>query len=248
MTAQMPLQLVQPLRYSSGLYLAHSGVKKLISSIETLAYQRVFSLAYVQGTAKSGKTHLGVYLVGQLQNLGKPARLVAGIDLPEWYAAGFGGEPLQEGETVIIDDGDLCFEEISKNRQSGIFTDLTERMLQIDGTVVVLGARSPEELACSQQIKSRLNSGVHLVIGGPAESELDGLLNLITKQRGLQLTESKRSYLLRRVTRTLPALVECVEKVEDTGDLSSSRTAYNVLADAVALEPVTLPLLDRKIA
>jgi chromosomal replication initiation ATPase DnaA len=248
MTAQIPLQLVQPLRYSSGLFVVHTGVRGLVSSIETLAYQRLFSLAYVEGAAKSGKTHLGVYLVGHLQSKGRPARMLSGEDVAEWYASGFDGQPLREGETIIIDDGDLFLEVISKNRQSGVFTDLTERMLQIDGTLVVLGALPPEKIACSQQIKSRLNSGLHLVIDGPEESDLDALLDLIAKQRGMQLTESKRAYLLRRVARTLPALVECVEKVEDTSDLSGSRTAYNVLADATAQDATGQPLFDRKIA
>jgi chromosomal replication initiation ATPase DnaA len=83
-------------------------------------------------------------------------------------------------------------------------------------------------------------------LDGPADAELDSLLNLITKQRGLQLSDSKRTYILRRVSRTLPALVECVEKVEETGDFSSSRTSYTVLADALSQESENLPLFDRK--
>jgi hypothetical protein len=84
------------------------------------------------------------------------------------------------------------------------------------------------------------------VLEGPADAELDSLLNFITKQRGLHLSDSKRAYLLRRVSRTLPALVECVEKVEETGDFSSSSTSFTVLADAVSNETENLPLFDRK--
>jgi chromosomal replication initiation ATPase DnaA len=91
-----------------------------------------------------------------------------------------------------------------------------------------------------------LNSGLHLILEGPADAELDTLLNFITKQRGLQLSDSKRAYILRRVSRTLPALVECVEKVEDTGDFSSLSTSFTVLADAVSQESENLPLFDRK--
>ena len=248
MAAQIPLQLVQPIRYSSGSFLVHRGVADLVTSVEALSYQRVFSLSYIQGAQKSGKTHLGVYLVGHLQSRGRSARMVASEGVADWYAHGFDGEPLQEGETIVIDDGDIFLEKISKSSQSGIFMDLTEQLYRVDGTLVILGACGPENLACSKQIKSRLNSGLHLVMGGPAEADLDMLLNIITKQRGLQLTESKRSYLLRRVTRTLPALVECVEKVEEPGDFSSSRTSFTILADAVAQEDATLPLFERKIA
>lgn len=246
MVAQLPLQLVQPLRYSSSAFLLHRGIAPIITSLETLAYQRVFSLAYVQGAPKSGKTHSGVYLVGHLKAKRKPARLIGRDEVAGWYATELRSEPLRNGETIVIDDGDLLLEEISHTNQSGIFMDLTEQLGQVDGTLVILGAASPEKISCTKQIRSRLNSGLHLVLEGPADAELDSLLNLITKQRGVHLSESKRSYILRRVSRTLPALVECVEKVEDPGDFSSSRTSFNVLADAVLQESDIPPLFDRK--
>lgn len=246
MGSQLPLQLVQPLRYSSNAYLVHRGVADVVTSLVTLAYQRVFSLAYVQGALKSGKTHTGVYLVGHLTEKGKPARLIARDEVASWYESEFHFQPLRDGETIILDDGDLLLEELSRNNQSGIFMDLTEKLSQVDGTLVILGSVSPEKIECTKQIRSRLNSGLHLVLEGPSDGELDSLLNFITKQRGLQLSDSKRAYLLRRVARTLPALVECVEKVEETGDFSSASTSFTVLADAVSLETDNLPLFDRK--
>lgn len=246
MGSQLPLQLVQPLRYSSSAYIVHRGVADVITSLVTLAYQRVFSLAYVQGALKSGKTHTGVYLVGHLKEKRKPARLIARDEIASWYESEFRSHPLREGETIVLDDGDLLLEELSRNNQSGIFMDLTENLSQVDGTLVIMGSVSPDTIECTKQIRSRLNSGMHLVLEGPADAELDSLLNFITKQRGLHLSDSKRAYLLRRVSRTLPALVECVEKVEETGDFSSSSTSFTVLADAVSNETENLPLFDRK--
>jgi len=246
MGAQLPLQLVQPLRYSSSAFLVHRGVVNVITSLVTLAYQRVFSLAYVQGASKSGKTHTGVYLVGHLKERRKPARLLGRDEVAAWYQSEFRAQPLREGETIVLDDGDLLLEDLSRNNQSGIFMDLTEQLSQVDGTLVILGSVGPEKIECTKQIRSRLNSGLHLVLEEPADAELDTLLNLITKQRGLQLSDSKRGYLLRRVSRTLPALVECVEKVEETGDFSSASTSFTVLADAISQESDNLPLFDRK--
>jgi len=246
MGTQLPLQLVQPLRYSSSAYLVHRGVADVVPSLVTLAYQRVFSLAYVQGAPKSGKTHTGVYLVGHLKEERKPARLLARDEVAAWYESEFRSQPLRQGETIVLDDGDHLLEDLSRNNQSGIFMDLTEQLSQVDGTLVILGSVCSEKIECTKQIRSRLNSGLHLVLEGPADAELDPLLNLITKQRGLQLSDSKRGYILRRVSRTLPALVECVEKVEETGDFSSASTSFTVLADAVSQESDNLPLFDRK--
>lgn len=242
MGAQLPLQLVQSLRYSSNAFLTHKGVVDLIASLETLAYQRVFSLGYVQGASKTGKTHLGVHLVGRLTQKGKAARMVSREEMAEWYATELRSEPLKFGETIVLDDGDRLLEEISQTNQSGIFMDLTEKLIQVDGTLVILGVAAPERIACTKQIRSRLDSGLFFGIDAPAESDLDPLLDLITKQRGLQLSESKRAFILRRVSRTLPALVECVEKVEDQRDLSSPRTSFNVLSEAVG-QPSDIPTL-----
>lgn len=246
MVEQLPLQLVQPLRYSSSAYLLHRGVADVLSSLETLSYQRVFSLAYVQGGAKTGKTHLGVHLVGRLALKGKPARMVSREDMAEWYASELRSDPLRSGETIILDDGDVLLREISLTNQSGIFMDLTENLSQVDGTLVILGNSAPEQIECTRQIRSRLNSGLFFGIEGPADSDLDPLLDLITKQRGLQFSESKRAFILRRVSRTLPALVDCVEKVEEPRDLSSPCTSFDVLSEAVCQQPDMPPAVGRK--
>lgn len=248
MTAQIPLQLVQPIRYSSANFLVHGGVVGVITSLVTLSYQRVFSLAYVEGEVRGGKTHTGVYLVGHLQSKGRPARMVHADALSEWYASGYGGEPFQSGETIVIDDGDLFLEEVSQTARSGIFMDLVEQLGQVDGTLIILGATPSPSIKCSRQIRSRLDAGLHLVLGGPSEAELDSLLNLVTKQRGLQLSDAKRSFILRRVSRTLPALVECVERVEELGDSASPRTSFEALSDALGREVENLPLFERKSA
>ena len=246
MVAQLPLQLVQPLRYSSNAYLVHRGVSELVASLETLSYQRVFSLAYVQGGAKTGKTHLGVHLVGRLTQKGKPARMVSREDMAEWYATELRSKPLRRGETIVLDDGDRLLEEISRTNQSGIFMDLTEKLIQFDGTLVILGVASPERIECTKQIRSRIDSGLFFGIEAPADSELDSLLDLITKQRGLQFSESKRGFILRRVSRTLPALVECVEKVEEPREPTSPCTSFDVLSEALGQQPELIPSASRK--
>jgi chromosomal replication initiation ATPase DnaA len=111
--------------------------------------------------------------------------------------------------------------------------DVVERLANADGTLVLLGSKLPEQIACAPQCKSRLSAGLHVAIGSPQDADLDTLLDLITKQRGLQLKESKRSYLLRRVTRTLPALVECVDKLDEGTELGSSSTSFQALSGAL---------------
>ena len=61
---------------------------------------------------------------------------------------------------------------------------------------------------------------------------------MITKQRGLKLTEGKRSYILRRVPRVIPALVECIERLEEGNDFTEASTSFHLLSEALTLERV----------
>jgi chromosomal replication initiation ATPase DnaA len=167
--------------------------------------------------------------------------------MAEWFTTELRSTPLRQGETIVIDDGDVLLEEISRRNQSGIFMDLTEKLIQVDGTLVILGSAAPEKIACTKQIQSRLNSGLFFGIDAPVDSELAPLLDLIAKQRGIQLSEAKKGFILRRVSRTLPALVECIEKVEEPRELSAPITSFNALSEAVYQQPESAPPDGRKL-
>jgi len=234
MSAQLPLSLSHSVRYSSASFVEHAGVRSTIVTLKALSAQRGFSLAYIMGPKGSGKTHLGVCLVGKLhEEQGRDARFVSGRDLAEWYAQELLERPFQGGEVLVIDDADRALEELAQGGEPGIFVDIVERLANADGMLVLLGASVPERIRCGSQASSRLSAGLHFAIGDPQDADLDGLLDLMTKQRGLHLTESKRSYILRRVTRTLPALVACVERLEKGGDFESPSTSFELIAGAI---------------
>lgn len=233
MTEQLSLELVQPLRYSSSAFFVHTGVEGVVRTVTTLSSKRTFSITYIRGEKYSGKTHLGVYLAGKHQERNGRARLIAGSGLARWFSEELPGAPIQAWELVVIDDAHLC---LSEGMCQGMLVDLIERISRQKGSLVLIGAADPEAIPTSPQLRSRLNAGLHLAIAGPKEAELDPLLDLITKQRGLQLTESKRAYVLKRVERTIPALVDCVERVEDGASLGDASTSFHKLSEALTGE------------
>ena len=234
MSAQLSLTLSQSIAYSSASFVEHAGVRDVVSTVRLLASQRGFSLVYIMGAHGAGKTHLGVFLAGMLQaEQGRDVRLVHASDLAEWFTEELSEHPFVGGEVLILDDADAFLEQALGNGQSGIFVDVVERLANADGCLVLFGTARADRLVCSPQAKSRIESGLHMILGNPEDGDLDGLLDRITKQRGLLLKESKRSYILRRVPRTLPALVECVERLEEGSDFSSASTSYQNLSGAV---------------
>ena len=231
MKSQLSLSLSHDLRYSSALFLEHAGTVEPVNMVFALAQQRGFSLVYIAGGGGTGKTHLGVYLVGKLRReQARDARFVSSEDLRSWYSEELPAHPFQGGEVLIIDDADRVLEGPHGEANVGIFVDIVERLANADGMIVLLGASQPEKLRCSSHAKSRIEAGLHILLGDPKEEDLDTLLDRMTKQRGLQLKESKRSYLLRRVTRTIPALVECLNRLEEGGDWSDSSTTFTALS------------------
>lgn len=235
MAAQIPLKLEQSLRYSSAMFVLHAGVRSVVHAVMTLSRKKIFSSVYIQGAQATGKTHLGVYLVGAVRQEGRCARLISSSEFSEWAANTLPHDPLLPGELVVLDDADVHLESARAKKEEGIFVDLVERVNAISGTLVLLGQKAPESLRCSKQAGSRLAAGMVFSVSEPEEELLNAILDSIAKQRGLALSEAKRGYLLRRVGRSVPGLVECVARVEE-GALDSvhSSTSFEVLSGAVA--------------
>jgi DnaA family protein len=211
MTEQLALDLVHSLRYSSSEFLVHAGVSEVIETVMTLLVKRSFSITYIQGEKGCGKTHLAVHLAGRYQERKGWARLVMGGSFVKWFSEELPKLAIRPWELVIVDDADSC---LSDEDCHGMLVDLVERVARQKGSLVLLGATNPQSIATSPQLVSRLNAGLHLLMGDTREEDLNSLLECITKQRGLQLTPTKRAYVLKRVKRNIPALVECIESLE----------------------------------
>lgn len=238
MNPQLALQFSHALRYSSDSFLVHQGVQGVVDTVMLLARESRSSMVYVSGGESSGKTHLGVYLTAALRACDVRARFLAAEEASAWLNGESERHALEFGECVVIDDADLF---IARHGESGIISDLTERVRQVHGLLVMLGGRSIPELKASGQVKSRLEAGIVLFIDAPAENDLDKLLASIARQRGVRLTQSKRSFILRRVARTLPSLVEYVNRLGDVGRQAYLSTSFGVLSEA-ASEPGARPL------
>ena len=249
MAEQLSLELEQPLRYSSATFLLHSGVTEVVRAVARLCELQSVPLVYLQGAERSGKTHLGVYLAGshtasaQMGVVGggalqASARMVAAPDFLSWYSEELPVHPIEFGEMVVIDDADLVLQGAGKVAGkeadvAGSFVDLFERVARAKGVLVLLGRMSLGQVGGGPQVASRLSAGVSFLIGDPQESELDTLLDLIAKQRGLKLSEVKRQFIMRRVPRSVGALVECIERVQEFGVDAQPSTSYQKLSQAV---------------
>jgi len=230
MKTQLTLTFGETLAYSSETFVAHSGVREISETLVTLAAERRFALVYIHGLTNSGKTHLSVYCAGLLQSLGRAVDVVAPDAAKDWFIRSQLRKRSKPNSSLFIDDAERW---IANPDSEGGFTAVADAVLQAQGLLVLLSAVPASELHASVQIRSRLAAGVQLQIGSPEERDLDLILQAMSAQRGLKLTESKRRFILSRVTRTVPALADYMTRLYKTGQQSSSSTSFEVLASAL---------------
>lgn len=233
MSPQLSLHLPpQAIRYSSANFIVHEGVRAAVEAVVTLGLAGRFAVVYIQGARLSGKTHLGVYLAGALRERIDHVRFIAGDSGGlQWLQEELPRVPIRPGEGVFIDDADAF---LSATEGTGLFGDLVERVHSAQGLLVLLGTAAATALTTDPYVKSRLAAGVTLFLGAPRESDLDRLLDAVVRQRGLQLTEAKRSFILKRIPRTLEAVVRCAERLESAGEDALLSTSFEVLAGVVS--------------
>ena len=235
MSPQLSFQFTESLTYSSETFVVHRGVIEVTDTILTLASEHRFGLVFISAETGAGKTHLGAYCAGMLQSLGRKVRLLRGGDASSWALADLTPERSELGESIIIDDAESLLE---NHAHDGLFTALADRVLHAKGVLVLLSSHPVEKLKVSQQIKSRLVAGLQLGMGLPEERQLDAIVKAMMKQRGLKLTPAKRAFILTRVPRTVVALTDCLNRLQQVASTSPAATSMRVLSEVVAEQPL----------
>lgn len=211
MPRQLRLKLAQSLRYSSDSFILHEGAQSVVDGVLRLASTGRFSVLYVRGEQGSGKTHLGVYLAGHLQEASFPVRFLAASHVAEWCVEDLSREPIREREMLIIDDADTF---LASEVQSGVFSELLERLRGKRGGLLLLGVTPLSEIKTGKENRSRLEAAVSLELGAPQSSVRAALLAAILQQRGRRLSNTKRALALREEPQSLQTLVRFVDALE----------------------------------
>ena len=90
--------------------------------------------------------------------------------------------------------------------------------LRIQGKKLVLLGRSAwSKLPCDEHVQSRLAAAQQYQLGRPAEDDIEGLLALLARQRGLQLNGRKLAYLKKHLGSDVPAFEDYLDKLRLRG-------------------------------
>lgn len=176
------------------------------------------TLIFLSGAKESGKTHLASAAIHLCEKLGRTIGYFAMNDLAESsdaHEALF--EELSDFDVVILENIDrwlTASKDFAPVREEALFNLFNQ--FKLSGQQLLLTARtSPANLAVSlPDLKSRLQSGLSLVLSPLNDSEKQTMLQSAAKERGLEMGEEISSFIIRRSGRNMGQLFSVLDRLD----------------------------------
>jgi chromosomal replication initiation ATPase DnaA len=226
---QLSLNITPRLAYGVEGFALHAGVATIVENIVASLHLDNFFVSYVHGGARTGKTHLSIYLADRISRLGRFPRLISGEEILQ---RGESLTPQEQGEVLLVDDLDR-FLLAQCDEASGPFVRLVEAYRLRAAPILFLATVPMEELPHDGHVMSRLRAGSAFTILEPAEDEMRLLIELMAKQRGIRITQRTMSFLLKRLPRSIPEIESYLQRVEYLSTLFGRSMALDLFADAL---------------
>lgn len=229
---QLGLLLANRLSYSSKNFFEHAGVKECFQNSLAALNSPLFSICYITGAPRYGKTHLSIKLSDTLMADEYLPKFVEGEEFASWLTTQFPKSTFTSLDRIIIDDADKYFASI-KPGASGPFVNFIETLRRASAGVVLLSRTPIEELPCDEHVKSRLLPGEGYQLTSPSEEDTETLVRLMAEQRGIKLKERKVGFLVRRLRKDIPSIEDYFERVMHLSRVFGQRIQYPLLNDAI---------------
>jgi len=209
------LQLRASARFSGFVAGAHS---ELCRQLQAIAAGEAPGPLYCWGTAGTGKTHLLQASCYHADSLGRSAAYLSLRDTPRLSPEVLGG--WEHFQLVCLDDvetvaGQAAWEE-------ALF-HLYNRLSDAGSRLVVSAALAPAQSGIGlPDLVSRLAAGPVYQLHPLNDEQSLEAMRLRALQRGFDLPEDTGRYLLRRLPRDLPAMMNLLERL-DSASLAAQR-------------------------
>lgn len=225
---QLPLQLSVKLLYSPANFYVHAGVRELIEELQARVATCSYSMSWVVGPKRSGKSHLAIKLMEEIYKLGLLPRVLTGQEFDDNLSV----LASSKSYVYLVDDAESYFSKIARG-DSGPFVAFAERCRSGGAHLVMLSSSQLSELPCDEHVMSRIVAGSGFSIGAPDENEVEELVFAMAKQRGLNLTEVKRQYVTKRIRRDVASIDEFLERLFLSGTVGSRLSSFQTLHDSL---------------
>jgi len=230
MQQQLCLNIIPRLSYAPENFLLHSGVAEIVEQVMQLLESSQFRFIQIEGSARSGKTHLGLYLANRLSSKGIFPQILESNEIVTWYPEA--RTEIDRESVVIVDDAHSYMSTLI-TEGSGSFVQLYEHCRKVNARLLFL---CPQQNHCDSfddHVRSRLATLHTFAIAPPEPSDLEGLIHLMARQRGIELSARKQSFLVRRVGRDIESLEKYLNRLVLLSQVLDQRIQFSVLNDAL---------------
>lgn len=238
---QLPLNITPLLSYQPDQFLEHAGVQEAVVAFRALLSRacqsacaekdRLFQVLFLEGAARTGKTHLSLLISDEAVRQGLYPRAIDGSASLRW-ADQLPARGPAAADVFIVDNAHEYFS-LLQPQGSGDFVRFVEELRLAGSALILLSSQPLESFPCDDHAKSRLAAGKGPVLGAPSEGEMRTLVGVMARQRGIALTDRKLQYLERRLPRDIRQLEEYLDRVQYISHITGKPVRFPVLGDAL---------------
>ena len=232
MSSQLALKMVTRLPYSPENFVIHGGVRAAFEDACAIMQEPCYAMLWIEAAKRFGKTHFAVRLSLEASKRGLIPRLLEGKELIDWLDNREAHAPISSNEVFIIDDAQEYFSTVLPGN-SGKFVGLVEDLRIKNAKIILLSSERLDSMPCDQHIMSRLRAAYHSQFLTPEESDLPKLVNALTRQRGLSLTEARLEFVAKRMRRDIEFLETYLDRVTHLSGVLNRSVTRPLLADAL---------------
>jgi|GEM_PF-6315490 len=228
MKRQLALNLLSKNVYNPDNFIFHSGIGISKDSLNSFLENLKFNVFNIKSNPRFGKTYFGVYLVDLFLKNNINARFLTLDSLlrdPNLFNK-------INSEILIIDDIDLSLNSDS-NDVRRLFVSIYDHYKTNDLPIFLLSTLDYDFFKCDEHIKSRICSGIEILIDKPNQEELVSIFKYLLKQRGLVLSPKKIKYAMTRIGTSILEVEEYIDRLEYLKKETGAKLKYNFLEDAV---------------
>lgn len=231
---QFDLNLASNITYKPQGFVMHSGVSKTFESCQAIINNPNYFLINIIAKPRYGKTHLAIKLCDHFLKLGLLPQLLDGQNLAPWLIK-VSELSLTPNDLIIIDDAHTYLSQINPG-DSGPFVTFVETLKRSGAKLIMFFNPEFYQLPCDEHVTSRLKFGLDLGIEVAAESELEVMIRVMARQRGVKLSDLQILHIARRIKRDLPAIEKYLEKLIRLSQVFGKSIKIPLINDAISTD------------
>lgn len=224
--------MVSCLPYGAENFLLHQGVKSAFETTLALTASRSYSIVWLSGALRSGKTHFSIKLYEELIKHNLFPHLIEGRDIAGFLTDRGTRGPFNGDEVFVFDDVQIYMED-GELEDSGPLVAFLELARMSRVPVLFISTLARNSLKCDEHIMSRLRSGHLVSLLNPSDGDMPSLIQAMGRQRGILLTDKRVRFIARRLRRDIPSVEEYLNKVTHLSTVLNKAVKLPLLSDAL---------------